>query len=335
MNKDTSYFEIDHLKIEWGKPLNEVRSLLEDVEQFAPYGGWPNIRCRCSSVYGLAAKECEIRAPFEDRPTLQVHYEIAPIPTVFFEKMNTPFLKQMEKALGKPYKTENLYTQPDLRKENLPGIVVFSAKWLIDGIRVSLSVYGAVRNNDSGPAAAGIFIDYLDEVEISKPFRKRTEAFENRLAKLITKDIDIKTFKLQHAQKPFRIADHNLEDPHLAEKDMELRAAQLALYRRELYQTPAAISSKLKANEIGYYEVAELDKIFISNKWDTTFLKPGQYSELTFWDILPARGPGRRELDLKELNIEDAKGSLILLDLVAQIEKDTGQKIEMRIAYDD
>lgn len=335
MNIDNSYFEIDNLKIKWGKPLNEVRKMLEEVDQFESYGGWPNIRCRCSSIYGLASEECEIRAPFEDRPALQVHYEIAPITPGHLEKMHTPVLKQLEKALGKPYKTEDLYGQPYLKKENRPGTVVFSAKWLCEDLRISLSVYGGIRDNESGQAAAGIFIDWIDEVKISKPFRKKMEAFEARLTKLVNSNISIKTFKLQHTQRPFRVADHNLADPYIAEKDNEIRVSQLALYRRALYQTPAAISSKLQANEIGYYKVAELNKIFVSNKWDTTFLIPDQHNELTFWDILPARGPGRKELDLKELNIEDASSSLILFDLMAQIEKDTRQKIEIREAYDD
>ncbi|MBV6881011.1 hypothetical protein NG800_013330 [Epilithonimonas ginsengisoli] len=78
-----------------------------------------------------------------------------------------------------------------------------------------------------------------------------------------------------------------------------------------------------------------MDKIFVSNKWDTIFLEIDQKNEITFWDILPARGSGRKELDLKELKIEDAKSSLTLLGLLAQIEEDTGQEVERIEAYDD
>ena len=56
---------------------------------------------------------------------------------------------------------------------------------------------------------------------------------------------------------------------------------------------------------------------------------------MRYWEILPARGSGGRQLDLKELNIDDSKNSLTLFDLVKQIEEDTKQKIDCRENYDD
>ena len=109
----------------------------------------------------------------------------------------------------------------------------------------------------------------------------------------------------------------------------------MSLYKRELYQTPTIISSKLQDDEIGYYQIADFDKIFISNKWDTVFLSPNQNNEMTYWDILPARGSGGRKLNLKDLNIDDSKDSLTLLDIVGQIEEDINMKIERKETYDD
>lgn len=335
MNIDTKYYDIDGLKIEWGKSLNEVLPMLEGVEKFKPYGGWPNIRCKCSSIFGLPAVEFEVRAPFEDRPVLQVQYEIAPIKPSFFERLHSPYLKQLEKFLGKPFKSENLYSQPHLKKEYLSSAVVFSAKWLFDDIRISLSVYGGTRSKESGLCAAGIFIDWIDEIKASKPFRERTEIFEKTMSTHINNNIEIKKFKLQNKQRPFRIVHDELNDPYIAEKDHNLRAFQMSLYKRELYQTPSSISSKLQDDEIGYYKIADLGKIFISNKWDTVFLTPNQKNEMTYWEILPARGSGGKELDLKELTIEDAKNSSTLIGLVAQIEADIKQRIERRETYDD
>ena len=335
MNIDTKYYEIDGLKIEWGKPLNEVRLILEDIEKFKPYSGWPNIRCRCSSIFGLQANEFEVRAPFEDRPVLQVQYEIAPIKPEFFEKLHSPFLYQLVKVLGNPFKTENLYSQPHLKKEYLSSAVVFSAKWIFNNIRISLSVYGGTRSNDSGLCAAGIFIDWTNEIKASKPYREKTEIFEKTMSEHISNDIFIKKYKLQNKQRPFRIVHYELNDPYIAEKDINLRASQMSLYKRELYQTPSIISSKIQDDEIGYYKIANFDGIFISNKWDTIFLKPNHKNEMTYMEILPARGSGGKQLYLKELKIDDTKNSLILLELVGQIEKDIEQKIERRETYDD
>ncbi|MBL0315883.1 MAG: hypothetical protein IPP69_08925 [Flavobacteriales bacterium] len=335
MNIDTKYYEIDGLKIEWGKPLNDVRPMLEDFEKFKPYGGWPNIRCKCSSIFGLPATEFEVRAPFEDRPVLQVQYEIAPIKPGFFKKQHSPYLTQLVKVLGEPLKSENLYYQPDLKKDYLSSAVVFSATWLFRDIRISLSVYGGTRSKDSGLCAAGIFIDWIDEINASKPYRERAELFEKSMLEHIGNDIVIKKFKLQNKQRPFRVVHYELNDPYIAEKDSKIRASQMSLYKRELYQTPLIISAKLNDDEIGYYKIADFDRIFISNKWDTIYLTPNQNNEMTYWEILPARGPGGRQLDLKELQIEDSKNSLTLLDLVAQIEADIKQVIERRETYDD
>jgi hypothetical protein len=335
MNIDIKYFEIDGLKIEWGKPLSDVRSMLEDFEKFKPYGGWPNIRCKCSSIFGLPTTEFEVRAPFEDRPVLQVQYKIAPIKSGFFEKQHSPYLTQLVKVLGKPSKSENLYSQPHLKKEYLSSAVVFSANWLFSDIRISLSVYGGTRSNDSGLCAAGIFIDWIDEINASKPYRERAEIFEKNMLEHIGNDILIKKFKLQNKQRPFQVVHYELKDPYIAEKDSKLRASQLSLYKRELYQTPLIISTKLQDDEIGYYKIADFDRIFISNKWDTIYLTPNQKNEMTYWEILPARGSGGKQLDLKELKIEDNKNSLTLFDLVGQIEADINQIIERRETYDD
>jgi hypothetical protein len=332
---DTKYYEIDGLKIEWGKPLNEVRPMLEKFERFKPYGGWPNIRCKSSSIFGLLTTESEIRAPFEDRPVLQVQYEMAPIKPGLFEKLHSPYLKQLEKVLGKPFKTENLYSQPHLKKEYLSSAVVFSAKWLYSDIRISLSVYGGTRSNDSGPCAAGIFIDWTDEVKAAKPFRDKTESFEKIMSEHVNNDILIKKFKLKFKQRPFRVVHYELNDPYIAEKDNVLRASQMALYKQQLYQTPKQIQTQLEENEIGLYKIQALNKTFISNKWDTIFLTPNDEKKLIYYEILPARGSGGRELDLKEIRFEDSKDSSTLLDLVHTIESETGLKVEKSERYDD
>jgi hypothetical protein len=51
--------------------------------------------------------------------------------------------------------------------------------------------------------------------------------------------------------------------------------------------------------------------------------------------VLPARGSGGRELELKELRIEDAKESDSLLKLIQLIETDIGLKAQRRERYDD
>lgn len=335
MQIDTKHYEIDGLKIEWGKPLNEVRFLLDKFEKFEPFGGWPNIRCKCPNAFGLVTTEFEVRAPFEDRPVLQVQYEIAPIKSGFLEKLHIPYLEQLENVFGKPVKSEKLYNKILVTKKYLSSAVVFSARWLFDDIRISLSVYGDTRNNDSGPSAAGIYIDWTDEIKAAKPFREKSESFEKLISGHINNDSVINKFKLQYKQRPFRVVHFELSDPYIAEKDNNLRASQLSLYNQELFQTPWQIQNQLEEDEICFYTIRDLGKTFISNKWDTVFLTSTDEKPLIFYELLPARGSGRRELELKELKIDDARDSDTLLKLIQLIETNIGLKIQRQERYDE
>jgi hypothetical protein len=327
-------YQIDEIKIEWGETLSNVRTILEKKKVFNSHGGWPNIRCSCIEVFGLQTTEVEIRAPFEDRPVMQVIYEIAPIKKDFFQKSHSPYLEQLTKVLGKPVKHEKMYNQPLLKKEFLWSAVVFSATWLFEDIRISLSVYGGERNNDSGPSAAGIFIDWIDEKEAAKPYRQLANQIEKDISGRISNDLIIEKFKLEYKQKRFKVIHYELKDPYIAEDDVELRAAQISLYKPELLQTPEIIQDKLNEYEICVYKIPRMNEVFVSNKWDTTLISLDKMVKLTFYEILPARGPGGKQLNINDLSIEDSKNSNSLLNLIEKFEG-YGIKVQKETRYDD
>ena len=328
-------YQIDEIKIEWGKTLSEVQTLLDEKKAFNSHGGWPNIRCSCVEVFGLQTTAVEVRAPFEDRPVMQVTYEIAPIKKALFQKLHSPYLEQLTKVLGKPGKSEEIHNQFNLKKEFLWSSVVFSATWLIEDIRISLSVYGGIRKNDSGLSAAGIFIDWIDEKEAAKPYRQRASRIEKHMAELISNDITIEKFKLEYKQKCFKVIHYELKDPYIAEHDTELRAAQISLYKPELLQTPSIIQNKLNEYEVCLYKIPGMNEFFVSNKWDTTLISPNKTGKLVFYEILPARGPGGKRLDLNDLSIEDSKNSNALVELSEKLENYAKIKIQKETLYDD
>ena len=143
--------------IEWGKTFDEVSILLKDFEKFKPYGGRPNIRCKCSEIFGIVSHEFEVRAPAEDRPILQVQYELAPIQSKFWQRLHAPFLHQLSQVLGEPVEKRRNYYPYGVMKKYDSGNVVFSVTWLFGDLRVSLSVYGGTRYQESGAAAAGLY----------------------------------------------------------------------------------------------------------------------------------------------------------------------------------
>jgi hypothetical protein len=335
MNINPKQYEIDGLKIEWGKNFSEVSTLLERFQKFKSYEGWSNIRCKCKNIFGLEATEMEVRAPFVDRPVLQVHYELSPMEPGFFQKIHSPFVKQLEKILGKSVEKKSIERHPGLKKEYMWSAVVYSVTWLFGDIRISLSVYGGTRNNESGPAAAGIFIDWIDEKEAAKPFREEMKKIEDTLAKNIEAGVSLKKYSLEQKQRPFRVVHFELRDPYIAEKDSELRASQMALYKRELIQTPKRIQSSLQSNEIALYMSPNTTNIFVSNKWDTIYLDSKDENAIIYCEVLPGRGPGGVELKLKELLLEDSKESKPLLNLVQEIETITGLKAQSTKRYDD
>lgn len=335
MNINPRQYELDSLKIDWGKNFNEVSMLLEKFQKFKSYEGWPNIRCKCKNIFGLATTEMEVRAPFVDRPVLQVQYELSPIKPSFFQRLHSPFVKQLETVLGKPVEKKSINRHPGLKKEYISGAVVYTAKWVFGDITISLSVYGGTRNNESGPAAAGIFIDWIDEKEAAKPFREEMKKIEDILTKNIEDGVSLKKYSLKEKQRQFRVVHFELKDPYIAEKDSELRASQMALYKKELIQTPKQIHNSLQSNEIALYMDPNTSKIYISNKWDTIYLDSKDENSIIYCDVLPARGPGGVELKLKELLIEDSKESKTLLSLVQEIEAITGLKAQSTKRYDD
>ena len=76
-------------------------------------------------------------------------------------------------------------------------------------------------------------------------------------------------------------------------------------------------------------------RVFVANKWDAIRLTDNDKSEITFYEILPGRGPGHRELQLKDLLIKDSKGSDALIQLYSEIEKVTWLKVVIKEMYGD
>lgn len=328
-------YQVDEIKIEWGKTLNDARLILEKQKTFTSHGGWPNIRCRCLEIFGLQTTEVEIRAPFEDRPVMQVVYGIVPIKKGFFQELHSPYLEQLIKVLGKPAKSEKLYNQFLLKRDIQWGAVVFSATWLFDDIRISLSVYGGVRDNDSGRSAAGIYVDWIDEKKAAKPYRQLTGQIESDIAARLRDDIVIEKFKLEYKQKQFKVIHYELKDPYIAERDAELRAAQMSLYKPGLLPTPEIIQNRLNEYEVCIYKFSNMGEFLVSNKWDTNIIYSDSIEKLIYYEILPARGPGGKRLDICDLSIEDSNNSNAILDLINKLESYMKVKIQKETRYDD
>jgi hypothetical protein len=335
MTFDSRKFQVNGITVEWGKTLAEASSILHGIDQFKAFGGWPNTRYKCNEILGLKATEVNIRAPFEDRPVLQVSYGLQPLPIKFWEKLHHPYLNHLKRIFGQPEKNSMDYNLAGYKKEYQYGAVVYNAKWRIDDIRIALSVYGGLRNDESGTTAAGLYFDWINESKAASSFKVIKTSIERVLSEKLSNEIEIENFYLDVKQRPFYVADYTLEDPDIALKQSSLRADQLALYKRELYQTPEFIASRLSQNQIALYFIPKLDKWFVSTHFDTVPFSPAEKAVISFIDVQPARGSGYYAVEVKELRITDNRKSNALSLFVRALELKTGMKVNRIMQYDD
>lgn len=334
MTTITQGFNIEDEHIAWGTLLYDAKEILSKLPQYPPYGGWSNIRCKCSSVFGLNSTMASIRAPFDDRPVMQVSYELVPSGDSTWGKLHLFYLAQLKTIFGKPAKAEDLYKGHIPENKYVSGAVVFSANWLFGDIRISLSVYGGIRHEQTGDAAAGLFIDWINEKKAAGPFISKNSTLEQELSVYLADSRDIQLFTLTDKQRKFYLTHIDIGDPDIT-KDEGLRLAQLALYRNDLVQSPEYIRRLLKENEIAVKFLTEERRMVIANKWDATVLDYSKNERVSFTDLLPARGSGRYHLQVKDLTIIDSRESDTLLRLVAHIEHVTGIQVNRETSYDD
>lgn len=321
-------YEFDGILIRWGMTFTEVVKTLKDKRKFQPYKGNPNERYKCDSVFGLNATEFEVRAPLEDRPILQLQFELSPIETNYLHKAHSPYLKKLKQKLGKPNQTNSDYKGYGNNPNYTSDKVVYSAKWVIGDIRISLSVYGGIRKKDSGETRAGLFIDWTNEILAGKPYREETIQIEQKLDEHLKSKIIIEKYNFIYEQNPFFRVDYELPDPYIAKKDNDLRLHQMALYKKDLIQTPDMLSTLLSDKEAMFYYIRNLRSWFISNKWDTVSIKPIDVESIVYCNVVPESRYGNNELGAKGLILKDAKESRELRKLVSRIETEIGINIQ-------
>jgi hypothetical protein len=265
---------------------------------------------------------------------MQVSYELEPTGDTTWRKLHVSYVTQLIHVFGQPTKTESLYSDRGYNKKYISGSVVYSAKWLVGDVRISLSVYGGTRHEQSGDSAAGLYIDWVNEKKAAEPFRNKNIALEQEIYARLLNSKDIEKHTLTDNQRKFYVPRIDIGDPDVT-KDENVRLAQMALYRNELLQTPDFLQHSLKENEIVIKFFKEEHKMIITNKWDATFLKYSEGETIGFIDMLPARGPGGYLLQVKDLSIVDTRQTNTLINIAAHIESTTGVQVKRETSYDD
>lgn len=331
----TNAYPINNVVIPWGKTFGEVTPLLSGFGQLPSYPtGWANLHVKGTTIFGLNCPVIEIRAPFPDRPVLQVQYHLAPLSPVATGDLHSAYVQLLTAQLGTPDKQESYYDNTLYKGAYSASAVVFTASWDTADVHLGLSVFGGTRQIHGNDHAATLYLQWKNEVTAAKKLLQEADELVSHFLPLIENAALHKT-ELAHPQLPFFDFNNQATDPRKPDHAPLLRYARIALYKRNNYPTPVEISRNLKENEIALLHIPEMHSTFLANKWDMTFVKDDGQSPPIFSEILPARGSGGRELTINGWNARDSRESNKLLDLVQWIERLSGVKTIMQEFYDE
>lgn len=316
---DDRKFVVGDFSLAWGTTLAVAEDALSHVPRLPTYGGWPELRGRCPSAYGLATTECSLRAPGRQKPVIQASYNLAPPPrSVPYVIAPDYWLRPLTQLLGPPTETSGT------AEASNSGNVVYWATWRRPALLVSFSVYGGLRHDDGLTCAAGLFLDWQDIMAAARPLlaglQARSAALE-ALAGQVAKPI---LFATQQPLGPYFHPDAP-ESSGTATAD-ELRLAQRALYRENLLDTPTYIQDQLNDHGVALWVLPGGKQWAVSTRWDTVLLTTeGPATDLL--TLRPARGPGVELMHVGDLQLTDPYGTKALASLATAIERHTGQRV--------
>ena len=161
---------IGNREILLGEILDLAAKKFKGHEKLPSYGGWPNYRFVDTSIFDIPALVTEIRAPFHDRPITQQTFELS-LTSDSAKNLKDDYLKKIGKFIGHPTELKEFDASTAFQ-------VSLTARWLVENISITLSIYRGSRNVHHGISTAGLFFDITNEIEIAKPYVKTLAAME-------------------------------------------------------------------------------------------------------------------------------------------------------------
>ena len=334
-------YSINGVEIKWHKTFGEVNEALLQMERFDMskiFSSWELRKFKCPEIFGMPTNECTINAPYNDRPVLWVDYQLKPMQLAPSDELHSPYIRHLLSILGEPHKVFKDYKRAEELKAYRWGAVVYYAEWKVEKITLRLTVYGDIRKQDSGLAAAELSAK-LDELVAAEPYLEEKYGREQKL-KAIAEDANMVTiFKLD--QRQYGYPRYREPQSFLSKllgrstANSALYDAKMALYKKSLFHTPKALSKKLQVSDVALYYSTLATSWLISTKFLTVTLNDIDQTEYLYTNLLKGRGPGRQELKIEELIIEDAPASKSLFRIIDKLEKELETTIKRVEYYDE
>jgi hypothetical protein len=314
---------IGNREIVLGEILDLAAKKFKGREKLPSYGGWPNYRFVDTSIFEIRALVTEIRAPFHDRPITQQTFELS-LTSDSAKNLKKDYLRKIGSFIGDPIELKEFDV-------SMASQVSLSARWLVEDISITLSIYGGNRSVHNGFATAGIFFDITNEIEIAKPYVKAIEEMERLFWAKVKNFSIIQSVQINNRIRPYCLPNYASKNPESIYNDPLLRRAQKSLYKKSLLDTPSFVLEGMTENTIRMW--TNNGKHFVSTMFDTVELRDKD-NQIEIHDLLPAKGSGRLSVNINDLSLSDSHGSEGLKALISTIETVTKKKYTVYQDYD-
>ena len=314
---------IGNREILLGEILNLAAEKFKDQEKLSSYGGWPNYRFVDTLIFDIPTLVTEIRAPFHDRPITQQTFELS-LTSNSAKNLKEDYLRKIGNFIGNPTELKEFDASTAFQ-------VSLTAKWLVENISITLSIYGGSRNIHNGLATAGLFFDITNEIEIAKPYVKALEEMESSLWADAKNFSVIQSIQINNRIRPYCLPNYASKNPESIYEDRLLRRAQKALYKKSLLDTPSLVLEGMTENMIRVW--TNNGKYFVSTMFDTVEFGRKD-DQIEIHDLLPAKGSGQLSVNINDLSLSDSHDSEGLKALISTMETVTKKKYPVYQDYD-
>jgi hypothetical protein len=314
---------IGHREILLGEILDLAVEKFKGHEKLPSHGGWPNYRFVEPSIFDIPALVTEIRAPFHDRPITQQTFELSLI-SDSAKNLKKDYLRKIGSFIGNPIELKEF----DI---SMAFQVSLTARWLVENIFITLSIYGGSRNIHNGFATAGLFFDTTNEIEIAKPYIKALEEMERLFWAKVKNFSVIQSVQIDHRIQPYCLPNYSSKNPESIYEDRLLRRAQKSLYKKSLLDTPSLVLEGMTENTIRVW--TNNGRHFVSTMFDTVEFGE-EDDQIEIHDLLPAKGSGQLSVNINDLSLSDASGSEGLKALISTIKAITKKNYPVYQDYD-
>jgi hypothetical protein len=314
---------IGNREILLGEILDLAAETFKDQEKLPSYGGWPNYRFVEPSIFDIPALVIEIRAPFHDRPITQQTFELS-LTSNSAKNLKEDYLRKIGSFIGNPTELKEFDVSTAFQ-------VSLTARWVVENISITLSIYGGSRSVHNGYATAGLFFDITNEIEIAKPYVKALEEMERSLWADAKNFSVTQSVQINNRIRPYCLPNYASKNPESIYEDRLLRKSQKALYKKSLLDTPSIVLEGMTENTVRVW--TNNGKHFVSTMFDTVELGEKD-NQIEIHDLLPAKGSGQLSININDLSLSDSHGSEGLKALISTIETVTKKKYPVYQDYD-